>query len=163
MLVGFLQGTIRVQLREGHVFLHGLLIRLLKRAIAQPVLINQKTHHGENHQHQDPHADHLRGEYTTETGLITMGYKITAKHGIFPERVCPICGQKFSIRDRQAWAYKARIRQNPRGKGETKLVCSWKCVMDAERMDNGSEKDGRDAEGNRDGDHGGSEAPGDHP
>lgn len=92
-----------------------------------------------------------------------MGYKITVKHGIFPERICPVCGQKFAIRDRQAWAYKARIRQNPRGKGETKLVCSWKCVMDAERIYNGSEKNGRDAAGDRDGDHGGSEAPGDHP
>lgn len=160
--MGFLQGTVRVPARIGHVLLHGPLICLIKSAVTYPVLIDEDAQNPQDNQYQDPHMDHLRGEYTTETGLITMGYKITVKHGIFPERICPVCGQKFAIRDRQAWAYKARIRQNPRGRGETRLVCSWKCVKDAERIDNG-EKDRRDAAGNRDGDHGGSEAPGNHP
>ena len=47
---------------------------------------------------------------------------------IYSEKVCPMCGTRFTVLWPQQWAYK-------RGKPNPKFFCSWKCFREIERRE----------------------------
>lgn len=48
--------------------------------------------------------------------------------GMWEERVCKQCQREFSIRDKDEWAYKIRVKDHKR-----KWFCSYKCLREYKR------------------------------
>lgn len=59
---------------------------------------------------------------------------MSSRSGIYIYRRCPVCGEKYHVPDRADWAYKARVT-TASGCRETKLVCSYSCMREAEKID----------------------------